>query len=95
MFVVRLAGENLTELADSRPCARCVLWLKHYGIRRVYYSVRMSTGQEGEEIRGVVQLDSGEGGTQRVFSWRKEFVAEMCEAYLTRAQRLLLDDEFK
>lgn len=37
MIVIRV--DSLGNLADSKPCANCTKTLKHYGFKKIYYSV--------------------------------------------------------
>ena len=37
MVVIRV--DSLGNLLDSKPCAECTKVLKHYGLKKIYYSV--------------------------------------------------------
>lgn len=37
MYVVRINNRN--QLMNSKPCKHCFMYIKHVGIKRVYYSI--------------------------------------------------------
>lgn len=55
LYVVRLDKEAAGGLGESRPCHLCLEWLRAYGIKRVFFSIRISDST-GDSVRWIKQV---------------------------------------